>query len=98
MFLLTASSIGIITALLLPNLVILIRFFKNETESYYPTSHILISILHKSEFLHDLQYRILNTLKLNDMKLAIVGATGLVGGEMLKVVEERNFEFGRTKY
>ncbi len=27
------------------------------------------------------------------MKLAIVGATGLVGGEMLKVVEERNFEF-----
>ncbi len=27
------------------------------------------------------------------MKLAIVGATGLVGGEMLKVVDERNFEF-----
>lgn len=27
------------------------------------------------------------------MKLAVVGATGLVGGEMLKVIEERNFEF-----
>ncbi len=27
------------------------------------------------------------------MKLAIVGATGLVGGEMMKVVEERGFEF-----
>ena len=27
------------------------------------------------------------------MKLAVVGATGLVGGEMLKVLEERNFPF-----
>ncbi len=27
------------------------------------------------------------------MKLAIVGATGLVGGEVLKVLESRNFEF-----
>lgn len=27
------------------------------------------------------------------MKLAVVGATGLVGGEMLKVIEERNFPF-----
>ncbi len=27
------------------------------------------------------------------MKLAVVGATGLVGGEMLKVLEERNFKF-----
>jgi len=27
------------------------------------------------------------------MKLAVVGATGLVGGEILKVVDERNFEF-----
>ena len=27
------------------------------------------------------------------MKLAVVGATGLVGGEMLRVIEERNFEF-----
>ncbi|MDR6193121.1 aspartate-semialdehyde dehydrogenase [Siphonobacter sp. BAB-5404] len=25
------------------------------------------------------------------MKVAVVGATGLVGGEMLKVLEERNF-------
>jgi len=27
------------------------------------------------------------------MKLAVVGATGLVGGEMLKVLDERNFHF-----
>ena len=27
------------------------------------------------------------------MKLAVVGATGLVGSEMLKVLEERNFHF-----
>jgi aspartate-semialdehyde dehydrogenase len=27
------------------------------------------------------------------MKVAVVGATGLVGGEMLKVIEERNFPF-----
>ena len=27
------------------------------------------------------------------MKLAVVGATGLVGREMLKVIEERNFGF-----
>ncbi len=27
------------------------------------------------------------------MKLAVVGATGLVGGEILEVLEERNFEF-----
>jgi aspartate-semialdehyde dehydrogenase len=27
------------------------------------------------------------------MKIAVVGATGLVGGEMLKVLEERNFPF-----
>lgn len=27
------------------------------------------------------------------MKLAVVGATGLVGGEMLKVIDERNFPF-----
>jgi aspartate-semialdehyde dehydrogenase len=27
------------------------------------------------------------------MKLAVVGATGLVGGEILKVLEERNFPF-----
>jgi len=27
------------------------------------------------------------------MKLAVVGATGLVGGEMLKVIEARNFPF-----
>ncbi|MCC5928311.1 MAG: aspartate-semialdehyde dehydrogenase [Cyclobacteriaceae bacterium] len=27
------------------------------------------------------------------MKLAVVGATGLVGGEILKVIEERNFPF-----
>jgi aspartate-semialdehyde dehydrogenase len=27
------------------------------------------------------------------MKVAVVGATGLVGGEMLKVLEERNFQF-----
>jgi aspartate-semialdehyde dehydrogenase len=27
------------------------------------------------------------------MKLAVVGATGLVGGEMLKVIEERNFPY-----
>jgi aspartate-semialdehyde dehydrogenase len=26
------------------------------------------------------------------MKVAVVGATGLVGGEMLKVLEERNFQ------
>ena len=26
------------------------------------------------------------------MKVAVVGATGLVGGVMLKVLEERNFE------
>jgi aspartate-semialdehyde dehydrogenase len=32
-------------------------------------------------------------IKFNKMKLAIVGATGLVGGEMLKVIEARNFEF-----
>ncbi|HEX9958178.1 MAG TPA: hypothetical protein VGA96_13015, partial [Fibrella sp.] len=25
------------------------------------------------------------------MKIAVVGATGLVGGEMLKVLAERNF-------
>lgn len=28
---------------------------------------------------------------MNDMKVAVVGATGLVGGTMLKVLEERNF-------
>ncbi|HEX5167916.1 MAG TPA: aspartate-semialdehyde dehydrogenase, partial [Cyclobacteriaceae bacterium] len=27
------------------------------------------------------------------MKLAVVGATGLVGQEILKVLEERNFPF-----
>jgi len=27
------------------------------------------------------------------MKLAIVGATGLVGQEVLKVIDERNIEF-----
>ena len=27
------------------------------------------------------------------MKIAVVGATGLVGREMLKVIEERNFPF-----
>ena len=27
------------------------------------------------------------------MKLAVVGATGLVGQEILRVLEERNFEF-----
>ena len=27
------------------------------------------------------------------MKLAIVGATGLVGGEILEVLEERNFRY-----
>ena len=27
------------------------------------------------------------------MKLAIVGATGLVGSEMLRVLDQRNFEF-----
>ena len=27
------------------------------------------------------------------MKLAVVGATGLVGGEILKVLEERKFQF-----
>jgi aspartate-semialdehyde dehydrogenase len=31
--------------------------------------------------------------KQQKMKLAVVGATGLVGGEILKVIEERNFPF-----
>jgi aspartate-semialdehyde dehydrogenase len=38
-------------------------------------------------------YKKLNVLplKLEVMKIAVVGATGLVGGEILKVLEERNF-------
>jgi aspartate-semialdehyde dehydrogenase len=35
---------------------------------------------------------ILNSKSLIKMKLAVVGATGLVGGEMMKVLEERNFQ------
>ena len=31
------------------------------------------------------------TLKIITMKVAVVGATGLVGGEILKVLAERNF-------
>jgi aspartate-semialdehyde dehydrogenase len=34
---------------------------------------------------------LIRTLKLNVMKIAVVGATGMVGTVMLKVLEERNF-------
>lgn len=35
----------------------------------------------------------LNQKKINKVKLAVVGATGLVGSEILEVLKERNFEY-----
>ena len=40
-----------------------------------------------------LTFAILSIFKQQKMKLALVGATGLVGQEMLKILDQRNFEF-----
>ena len=41
----------------------------------------------------NLQIVDLQPQKISSMKLAIVGATGLVGSELIKIIQERDFKF-----